>query len=300
MHNATIDLYLTRHEATLYEVIQSASIPASCIKDAMLYSLFPGGKRLRPLLVYLCGHLIGANVESIDIIAASIELIHCYSLIHDDLPAMDNDDFRRGKPSCHRAFDEATAILVGDGMQALAIEILLTHLPKSLPLEQVVAISLELTRACGVSGMVSGQSLDLSELAKPDIDEHQLSNIHTLKTSQLMMACINMIVLSTNHPAPSFVTALQQFSKHLGIAFQMQDDYLDRYDTNDTLGKKRASDISNQKITFATLYERDVLLTKINHLFQLAFDALAPFKDHANDLKAFVRNLQHRILFKPC
>lgn len=293
----SIEPYLTRHETILYEIVHSANIPATRIKDAMLYSLFPGGKRLRPMLVYLCGNLVGASLESLDIIAAAIELIHCYSLIHDDLPAMDNDDFRRGKPSCHRAFDEATAILVGDGMQALAIEILLTHLPKSLALEQVVAISLELTRACGISGMVSGQSLDLSELSKSHIDERQLSKIHTLKTSQLIMACINMILLSANPSAP-FVTALQQFSKHLGIAFQMQDDYLDRYDNNDTLGKKRASDTINQKITFATLYKKESLLAQINHLFQLSFDALEPFKSDSNDLKAFVRTLQHRILFK--
>jgi farnesyl diphosphate synthase len=297
MNNTKIQSYLIRHESVLHDIVNCADIPATRIKDAMLYSLFPGGKRLRPMLVYLCGELLSVTLPTLDIIAASIELIHCYSLIHDDLPAMDNDDFRRGKPSCHRAFDEATAILVGDGMQALAIDILLTHLPKSLDLEQVLKISLELTKACGVSGMVSGQSLDLSELSKVEINEHQLTEIHTLKTSHLMQACINMTLLAAN-PSPPIITALQEFSKNLGLVFQMQDDYLDCYGDKDTLGKGRASDTINQKITFASLYEKNTLSARINQLFQLTLGALTPFENHADDLKALIRNLQHRILFK--
>ena len=297
MNNTTIAGYLSRHENILHDLVNSIPIPATRIKDAIIYSLFPGGKRLRPMLVYLCGELIGVKQHDLDIIAASIELIHCYSLVHDDLPAMDNDDFRRGKPSCHRAFDEATAILVGDGIQALAIDILLTHLPKSLPSNQVVKITHELIKACGVSGMVSGQSLDLSELSKLEINEQQLSEIHTLKTSQLIMACINMVLLAAS-PPPSFVIALQQFSKNLGLVFQMQDDYLDRYADKDTLGKGRASDTVNQKTTFANLYEKDALSSQINQLFQLTLQSLAPFENRADDLKALIHNLQHRILCK--
>ncbi|HBI21075.1 MAG TPA: geranyl transferase, partial [Legionella sp.] len=137
MTSETIENHRLRHETVLHDLLHSAHIPAPRLKEAMFYVLFPGGKRFRPLLVYLCGELIGVNQTCLDIIAAAIELIHCYSLVHDDLPAMDDDDQRRGKPSCHRAFDEATAILVGDGMQAMAIDILLTQLPHLLPLPQV-------------------------------------------------------------------------------------------------------------------------------------------------------------------
>ena len=252
MNDQTMEHYVSRHEAVLRQLVDLANIPAQRIKDAMLYSLFPGGKRLRPVLVYLCGELIDVPLETLDIIAAAIELMHCYSLIHDDLPAMDNDDFRRGKPSCHRAFDEATAILVGDGMQAFAVDILLTQLSELLPPTQIIGLTHELTKACGISGMVSGQSLDLSELARHDIDEQQLRHIHLLKTGQLITACINMVLIAAN-PTLAATAALRDFAQHLGLVFQMQDDYLDRFGQPDSLGKGRASDSENQKTTFATI-----------------------------------------------
>ena len=297
MNNAMIASYISRHEKVLHDLIHEADIPATRIKEAILYSIFPGGKRLRPMLVYLCGDLIGVAPHHLDMIAASIELIHCYSLVHDDLPAMDNDDFRRGKLSCHRAFDEATAILVGDGMQALAIDILLTHLPSSLPSNKVIAITHELIKACGVSGMVSGQSLDLTELSKSDINEQQLSNIHSLKTSQLIMACVNMVI-SAGTPSPLHAKALKQFSNNLGLVFQMQDDYLDRYGINNSLGKGRSSDTENQKTTFANLYEEEALFSRITQLFQLTLNALEPFENRADDLKQLIENLHQRILCK--
>ena len=289
MSNITTENYVLRHEQVLHDLIDSADI----IKDAMLYSLFPGGKRLRPILVYLCGELMGVNLASLDIIAAAIELMHCYSLVHDDLPAMDNDDLRRGKPSCHRAFDESTAILVGDGMQGFAIDILLSQLPQSLPFNKVVEITHELIKASGISGMVSGQSLDLSELANPEISEPQLCDIHMLKTGQLMMACINM-VLAAGAPSPSAANALREFAKELGLVFQMQDDYLDRYGNTDPLGKGRASDSENQKTTFATLYGQEELFALITLHFQRAEHALAPFENKADKLRILMHHLQHR------
>ena len=293
MTNQTIENYVSQHERVLHALLDSADIPAPRIKDAMMYSLFPGGKRLRPTLVYLCGELLNVTIESLDIIAAAIELTHCYSLIHDDLPAMDDDDLRRGKPSCHRAFDEATAILVGDGMQAFAIDILLTYLTPLLPLEQVIKITHELVNASGITGMVSGQSLDLSELGNPAITEQQLRQIHILKTGKLMMACINM-VLAAGNPTPETENALREFAKHLGLVFQMQDDYLDQYGRADSLGKGRASDTANQKITFANLYDKDELYTLITEHFQHAERALEPFEKRADSLRMLMRNLQHR------
>ncbi|ETO93704.1 polyprenyl synthetase family protein [Legionella oakridgensis] len=290
MSNQRMGEYLIRHEAILKNILNRLDIPAPRIQEAILYALFPGGKRLRPMLVYLCGKLVNVPLDSLDIIAVAIELTHCYSLVHDDLPSMDNDDFRRGKPSCHRAFDEATAILVGDGMQALAIEILLNFLPKMLSLRQVIAVTQELVKASGPAGMVSGQSLDLSELAKPHIDEAQLCEIHQLKTGKLISACINM-VLAAGTPSPEMAEALRRFATHLGLVFQMQDDYLDRYG-NGKLGKGRASDAANQKITFATLYDKKELLSIIQNLYLQAHQELSLFSPDDHDLLCLLRSLQ--------
>ncbi|MFZ4077333.1 MAG: polyprenyl synthetase family protein [Legionellaceae bacterium] len=274
--------FILRHDEVLRSLVLEADIPAQRIKDAMLYSLFPGGKRIRPQLVYLCGDLLNVAPEVLDILAAAIELIHGYSLIHDDLPAMDNDDYRRGKLTCHRAFDEETAILAGDGMQALAIDILLTHLPKTLPPHHVLQVTHALVKAAGPQGMISGQSLDLSELSHGLLDEQTLQTIHHLKTGQLILACVSM-VLKTKNSDEEHVHALETFAHHLGLVFQMQDDYLDRYNEDD-LGKKRASDEANHKTTFATLYSQDNLLTIIHTRFTQAHEALSPFKDKAQKL----------------
>lgn len=294
MMNESIEKYQLRHETVLHDLLDSTLIPAPRLKDAMFYTLFPGGKRFRPLLVYLCGELIGVNLRCLDIIAAAIELMHCYSLVHDDLPAMDNDDLRRGKPSCHRAFDEATAILVGDGMQAMAVDILLTHLPHLLPLPQVIQVTQTLIKACGPAGMVSGQSLDLSELTNPNITEQLLRDIHMLKTGQLMIACIDMVLASGN-PTPLLGAALQQFAHHVGLVFQMQDDYLDRYSTTETLGKGRASDAANEKITFANIYSQEGLSQQITEHFNLAYAALNPFAERAGDLRQLISGVEHRM-----
>jgi farnesyl diphosphate synthase len=282
---------MQRLEQGLQDVIENASIPAKRIQDAMLYALFPGGKRLRPRLVYLSGELLNIPSNACDSIAIAIELIHAYSLVHDDLPAMDNDDMRRGKPSCHRAFDEATAILVGDGLQALAIDVLLTNLPQSLSTPKVLAVTHALIKACGPAGMVSGQSLDLSELSNQQITEEKLSEIHDLKTSQLMLACINM-VLAAAEPSPDVTLALHTFATHFGLAFQMQDDYLDAYGPTEGLGKNRASDKENNKLTFASCYTEKALQQIIQIHFEKTEQALDIFADRATPL----RNLLHELL----
>ena len=287
-----IQQYAIRHEKILHDLINNLDIKAPRIKEAMLYTLFPGGKRFRPMLVYLCGEILNANQDTLDIIAASIELIHCYSLVHDDLPAMDNDDFRRGKPSCHRAFDEATAILVGDALQSFAIDILLTHLPQSLDLKQIISITLELTKASGPEGMISGQSLDLTELANPSISLAQLEEVHTLKTGKLISSCINMVIEATN-PQIEYAKSLKEFANYLGLAFQMQDDYLDKYAQNH-LGKGRESDAANQKTTFANLYSQRELAELIKSIFKSMQKSLNIFCEKANNLNEFIKNLECR------
>ena len=284
---------LIRHEQCLRHTIESASIPATRIQDAMLYALFPAGKRLRPQLVYLSGDLLNVPTTACDSIAVAIELIHAYSLVHDDLPAMDNDDTRRGKPSCHRAFDEATAILVGDGLQALAIEVLLTQLPHVLPLPKVLNITEALIKACGPQGMVSGQSLDLSELARPTITEKELTQIHDLKTSKLMLACINM-TLAASDSTPETSQALRAFATHLGLTFQMQDDYLDAYGPTDSLGKSRASDLENHKSTFATCYTEKALRQTIYANYKKTEQSLSVFGERAAPFYTLLHQLLKR------
>lgn len=293
MNKGSISNYLQHYEQILHTIMDNSSIPAARVKEAMEYALFPGGKRLRPTLVYLCGELIDTPLPCLDAIAAAIELTHCYSLVHDDLPAMDNDDLRRGKPSCHRAYDEATAILVGDGLQALAIEVLVTHLPQYIDAPKVIEVVHELVKASGPSGMISGQSLDLSELGKLDITEAQLRTIHSLKTGKLISACINM-VLAASSADEVMASALRNYAEHLGLVFQMQDDYLDAYAETEVLGKGRSSDNANKKMTFTSLYAQAPLFALINHHFQLAKNALIPFEHQATTLLTLTESLQQR------
>ncbi|KTD15156.1 geranyltranstransferase [Legionella gratiana] len=288
-----ISNYIKRHEEFLKQIIVQSPVPAGTIRAAIDYSLFPGGKRIRPILVYLTGSLLDLDLKILDAIAAAVELTHCYSLIHDDLPAMDNDDLRRGKPSCHKAFDEATAILAGDGMQALAIEVLLTHLPHLVQPEQVISITQELVTAIGINGMVSGQSLDLSELAKSAIDDEQLKEIHYLKTGRLILACIEM-VLKAQATSDTYQAALRSYANHIGLVFQMQDDYLDYYAPAEFLGKGRSSDLANKKTTFATLYTKDKLEIEISKHYQIALDALNLFGQKARVLIDLTKDLQER------
>lgn len=292
-----IEQYLQRHNAYLEQRLHNTPVPAPRIQSAMHYSLMPAGKRIRPLLVYLTGELIEVPLDCLDVIASSIELTHCYSLIHDDLPAMDNDDYRRGKLSCHKAYDEATAILVGDGLQALAIELLLTELLNKLPAPQVISITQELVKASGVSGMVSGQSLDLTELSQASITEEQLKQIHHLKTGRLILACIEM-TLKANTCVNEFTkSSLRTFATHLGLVFQLQDDYLDCYASKDSLGKGRSSDAANQKTTFASLWPRKQLEETITQLYQQAIIALNDLGTKADALIDFTKSLERRSCF---
>lgn len=285
---------MTKHfEDVLKATIQNADIPATKLREAMLYTLFPGGKRLRPRLIYLTGALFSLPQQVLDAMALAIELIHTYSLVHDDLPAMDNDDMRRGKPSCHRAFDEATAILVGDALQPLAIDILLAELPKHLALPKVVAITHELTKACGASGMVSGQSLDLTELEQAVVTEDTLETVHDLKTSRMILACINMVLLAAAPPKEA-AHALRLFAAHLGLAFQMQDDFLDAFGPTEGLGKNRASDSANNKSTFASCYSEKALANMVEIHFEKTEKYLSYFGDKADDLKTLLHGLLQR------
>mgnify|MGYP001299312982 CR=1 FL=1 len=226
----------------------------SKVTKAIHYSVLNGGKRIRPQLVLLMAEALKVEVspKTIDLMAASGELIHCYSLIHDDLPSMDNDDYRRGKLSCHKKFDEATAILAGDAIQPLALEVLTTINDKKLKPEQKLKIINLFAKACGPKGMVEGQSRDLdAENRKIKIDE--LDEIHHLKTGKLIEACVESICILKENLPKKHLKAFLNFAKKFGLAFQIKDDILDVIGDEKIIGKPLNSDTKHNKATYPSI-----------------------------------------------
>jgi farnesyl diphosphate synthase len=272
--------------------INSIEMPAPQLREAIHYVLFPGGKRLRPQLVYLTGALLNVSIPILDPIAMAIELMHAYSLVHDDLPAMDNDILRRGRPTCHIAFTEACAILTGDALQSLAISVLTDTFPYDFPAEKKILIIKQLLFASGPSGMISGQALDLSLLSGPDaVSEPQLQTIHHLKTTKMFQACLSAVVQAAD--AKQHEQTLLDFGHHLGLAYQMQDDYLDTY-AHQLIGKEQASDEANKKQTYSHFFSQETLKNKIQARFDTANELLLPFGDKATPFITFVNQL-HRV-----
>lgn len=259
----------TRINAFLSEQLPNTS---SRLKDAMHYALLLGGKRIRPFLVYATGKMLGAEMSQLDYAAAAIESIHAYSLIHDDLPAMDNDSLRRGHPTCHLAFDEATAILAGDALQPFAFE-LLTQ-PQQLAAEQKLALIETLAKASGVQGMCLGQSLDLLAENK-QISLSELENIHSHKTGALLIAAVKMGFLCSPHFKDKMLEQkLITFAKHIGLAFQVQDDILDIEGKLEDLGKTVGADLAADKSTYPKLLGLQQAKEKANMLYEESLIAL--------------------------
>lgn len=228
---------------------QSQSPGCDRLAEAIRYTLLAGGKRIRPLLVYATADSLEVDFAVVDYLAAAIEMIHAYSLIHDDLPAMDNDDLRRGQPTCHIRYDEATAILAGDALQAMAFEVL-SQTP--VQANRVVKLLQNLTSACGLHGMAGGQSLDLQAENRPT-DIQQLERIHASKTGALLVACVTMVVTLSPAMDTHHESAYQQFATHFGMAFQIVDDILDVVGSTEQLGKPAGSDESLHKATYPSL-----------------------------------------------
>jgi geranylgeranyl pyrophosphate synthase len=215
---------------------------------AMRYSALAGGKRFRPMLVYACGEALGLDAGRLDPIAAAIELIHAYSLIHDDLPAMDDDDLRRGRPTCHRAFDEATAILAGDALQALAFDVLASGLP-AVPAS--LAVVREIALACGSTGMAGGQALDLDAVGQ-QLDETALRTMHRCKTGALIRVSVTAPGLAADVDKPT-LQHLSAYGDCVGLAFQIADDILDVTGNSAVTGKSTLADAALDKPTFVSI-----------------------------------------------
>ncbi len=252
------------------------------LHQAMRYSALLGGKRVRPLLVYLTGQTLGVAADQLDDAAVAVELIHAYSLIHDDLPAMDDDALRRGQPTCHIAFDEATAILAGDALQALAFEILLAN--PQLDAACRARMGLELARACGSMGMAGGQALDLAATGKT-LDLQALETMHRLKTGALIQASITMACLAAGELPEEHAQALACFGGHLGLAFQVRDDILDEVGETRTLGKQAGADRALGKATYPAILGLTQAQAHLEMHHQKALDALSGFGEKADALR---------------
>ena len=262
------------------------------LRQAMEYSLINGGKRVRPVLVYAVADAINPEISRSDAdkVACVVEMIHAYSLIHDDLPAMDDDDLRRGQPTCHNAFDEATAILAGDALQARAVE-LLTEL-EDCPAQTQLALIKILTTASGQQGMVGGQAIDLNAVDQT-IDLDHLETIHRLKTGALIRAAAAMGATLAN-ATPRQVQAVDRYAEAIGLAFQVQDDILDIESDTATLGKTQGADQALNKPTYPALLGLDGAKDKARQLHQQALDALVEFGDSAEVLRALSNYLISR------
>lgn len=236
------------------ETLRFSTEPASAgLQDAMRYSLLAGGKRIRPVLALATASAIGRPPESVLPLAGALELIHTYSLIHDDLPAMDDDDLRRGRPTCHRAFGEDVAILAGDGLYAEAFLLLLTG-QEGQP-ERLLAAAAELARATGVQGMVAGQYIDVAGTAPAGPDG--LRRLHELKTGRLIAASIECVLLLDGGVGPDRMSAFSDFARELGVLFQIVDDILDVTGSQEMLGKQQGSDERLGKRTYVTEFGLD-------------------------------------------
>ena len=285
--------YRQRIDALLEQHIETLSDVAPTLKAAMRHGLLLGGKRVRPFLVYATGNMLGVADEQLDGPAAAIECIHAYSLIHDDLPAMDDDDLRRGHPTVHKAFDEASAVLAGDALQALAFSILADHpLPDSLRTNQLLMVS-QLARAAGYAGMCGGQALDLAAEGQ-QVPLAALEQIHRHKTGALIECAVTLGALCHHQLPTDQLTALQQYAAAIGLAFQVQDDILDITADTATLGKPQGSDQALGKSTYPALLGLDAARELAHDLHRQALAALAPLPYNTHILRAFADYIVER------
>lgn len=279
-----------RTTAILEHILPPPVEPASRLKQAMRYSALNGGKRVRATLVYAASRAVSdKEPASIDRVACAVELIHAYSLVHDDLPAMDDDALRRGQPTCHIAFDEATAILAGDALQTLAFECLASS---GLPAEQRCELMLTLASASGAAGMVAGQDMDLAAEGK-QISLAELESLHRHKTGALIRASVQMGAIAANATHEQ-KTALDNYAAAIGLAFQVQDDILDIESSTEQLGKQQGADLALNKSTYPSLLGLEPARQRARNLYNEAINALAVFGPDAEPLKQLAQYIIER------
>lgn len=277
-----LEYYRRRVDTKLAAVLDAGRDVPARLLESMRYSVLGGGKRVRPLLVYASGELAGATESALDALAAAVELIHAYSLIHDDLPAMDDDDLRRGRPTTHKQYDEATAILAGDGLQSLAFELLASDPALTGAPQRQVAIVGWLARAAGPAGMVGGQALDM-EAEGRRLDERDLEQIHRRKTGELIRAAI-MMPSELGTFSASQRASLDTFARDIGLVFQIRDDLLEVEQDTATLGKSAGSDAGNRKSTYPSTLGVEGARKRAAETQKRAVDALQTLGEKSQSL----------------
>jgi len=273
-----------RVEAALGRFLPSENTLPVKLHQAMRYAVLGGGKRIRPLLVYAAGQASGAPQQALDVTACAVECIHAYSLLHDDLPAMDDDDLRRGKPTCHKVYGEAEAILAGDALQALAYFLLAHADMGAITAHRRLQMIELLSQSSGSRGMVGGQSLDLAATGK-QLDIAELEDMHIHKTGALIRASVLLGALCVENLADQRKQALDHYGKYTGLAFQVQDDILDVTGNTEQLGKESGADSALNKPTYPSLLGLSGARERARELHQAALDSLNGLDEKADPLR---------------
>lgn len=291
----TLRQYASRVEDRLADSLPDETTEPVRLHAAMRYSTLGGGKRVRAALVYATGQALDSPLERLDPPACAVELIHAFSLVHDDMPCMDDDDLRRGRPTCHKAYDEPTALLVGDALQTLAFDLLARLQDDGLPPRQQLEMIRDLTLAAGSLGMAGGQALDIEATGGP-LNLEQLVNIHERKTGALIRASVMMGARAADCTDSAKLAALSDFGHAVGLAFQIVDDILDVTSDTDTLGKPQGSDAAANKLTYPAMMGLDAARQRAGELVESALASLAPLGDNGQSLAeiaGFILRRQH-------
>jgi geranylgeranyl pyrophosphate synthase len=284
--------YTERVSACLDQALPSADVAPQRLHEAMRYAVLSGGKRIRPLLVYAAGECLGVAAKKLDAPATAIELIHAFSLVHDDLPAMDDDDLRRGQPTVHRKFDEATAILAADALQPLAFQVIANS--SALDDREVRRVTAIIAAACGSIGMTGGQSIDLSSEGK-SLSVEEITEMHSLKTGALIRASIMSAASLAGELPADDIAALNHVSRDIGLAFQIRDDILDVLGETEVIGKRAGADQKLAKATWPALFGLEDARRRCDELVGSAMQQLERFGRAADPLRQLANLIKERI-----
>ena len=287
-----LELYRERVNSRLEDYLTSifsGGAYQSELKDIMSYSVLVGGKRFRPILTYTVADMCGVDISKVDSSACAIELIHIYSLIHDDLPAMDDDDLRHNQPSCHKKFGEAQAILAGDGLQALAFKVILSD----ESISHSIRVDLLKLLAISAYDMADGQSIDLSVVSK-EVDIALLNQMHQKKTASLISCAVKLGALLNPNISLKDIGILDSYSNHIGLAYQVQDDVLDLTSTEEVLGKRQNSDLNKAKPTYPSLLGIDESIKVYKNLYKEALEEITSLSIKSQPLRELTEKLMGR------
>jgi len=290
-----MDTYRARVEEALASRLPLVDALPNQLHEAMRYATLNGGKRVRACLVYAAGESVGASLDALDVPACAVEIVHSFSLVHDDMPCMDDDDLRRGKPTCHRAYDEATALLVGDALQSLAFELLANDPALAISGAQRLKMVGTLAQASGSFGMAGGQAIDIESVGRK-LGLDRLKDMHRRKTGELIRASVMLGALTAPTRDAQLLPAIEEFGKSIGLAFQVVDDILDVTADTETLGKPQGSDVARNKPTYPATMGLDAAREHAETLYNAALASIAPLGDNGRILGDIADFIVHRKL----